>query len=421
MQIISDLHIHGRFSRATSKELTIKNLEKYARIKGLNLLGTGDFTHPKWIKELKNELTEDITGILRTKSDFSFLLQTEISLIYTQAGKGRKIHNIVLAPSFEVVEQINEALLKKGRLDYDGRPIFGMSCVEFVEMMKGISNDIEIIPSHIWTPWFSLFGSMSGFDSVEECFKEQTKHIHALETGLSSDPAMNWMVSFLDKYSLVSFSDSHSFWPWRIGRESTIFDLKKLTYKNIINALKTKQGLDMTIEFWPEEGKYHYDGHRNCNICMSPKESIKNRNICPVCGRNLTIGVAHRVEALADREEGYKPENAVPFKNLIPLSELISGVTKSAVATKRVWEDYYKLIKHFDNEMNILLNVPYEELRKVTSEDVADIIIKNREQKIRVKPGYDGVYGKPIFNNNDLKEEEIVKPKHKQTALGDFS
>src|SRR3989338_3923876 len=253
MKIIADLHIHSRFSRATSKDLDIINLEKYARIKGLNLLGTGDFTHPQWLKELKNSLVEDETGILKTKTGFNFILQGEISLIYTQDGKGRRVHNVLLAKNFEVVEQINEALLKKGRLDYDGRPIFNLSCIEFTEMMKNIDNDIEIIPAHVWTPWFSLFGSMSGFDSVEECFKEQAKHIHALETGLSSDPAMNWRLSQLDNFTLVSNSDLHSFWPWRIGRECNIFDIKP-AYEHLIMALKTKNGFIGTIEVDPSYG-----------------------------------------------------------------------------------------------------------------------------------------------------------------------
>ena len=420
MKIISDLHLHSRFSRATSKELTIKNLEKYARMKGVNLLGTGDFTHPEWIKELKQELSEDDSGILKTKTGFNFLLSTEISLIYSQNNRGRKIHNIILAPDFETVEQITKALMRKGRVDYDGRPIFGMSCPEFVEMMKNVSEKIEIIPAHIWTPWFSLFGSMSGFDKIEDCFQDQTKHIHALETGLSSDPAMNWRLSALDKYALVSFSDLHSFWPWRIGREATVFELKELTYDNILKALRTKQGLDSTMEFWPHEGKYHYDGHRNCNIVMNPKEALKYNNICPVCGRQLTIGVAHRVEELANREEGFKPKDAKPFKNLIPLSELIAGVIRSAVATKKVWEEYTKLIKAFENEINVLLNVSKDELIKVVDEKIADIIIKNREQEIEVMPGYDGVYGKAVFSEEDKVQEKVELPKEKQLGLGDF-
>ena len=248
MKLIADLQIHSRFSRATSKSITLPNLEKFARIKGVNLLGTGDFTHPKWLAELKSELKEDGSGILTSKSGFKFTLQGEISLIYTQDGKGRRIHHLLHAKDFETVEQINEALLKKGRLDYDGRPIFGFSSIELVEMMKSVSDDIEIIPAHAWTPWYGIFGSMSGFDSVEECFKDQAKHIHAIETGLSSDPAMNWRISKLDKYTLLSSSDAHSFWPWRLGRECNIFDID-LSYDDLIKAIRTKRGLTETIEF----------------------------------------------------------------------------------------------------------------------------------------------------------------------------
>jgi len=421
MQTIADLHIHGRFSRATSKQLNLENLEKYARIKGIGLLGTGDFTHPEWIKEIKAGLKEDGSGILTSKTGFNFLLQTEISLMYTQGGKGRKIHLVVLAPSLDVVDQITSELLKKGRVDYDGRPIFGINSIEFVEMLKSISPDIEIIPAHVWTPWFGLFGSMSGFDSVKECFKDQAKHIHALETGLSSDPGMNWRLSSLDKYSLISSSDLHSFWPWRIGREATIFELKKLTYKNLINALKTKQGLKQTIEFWPHEGKYHYSGHRACNVCLSPKEALKAKDICPKCGRKITVGVAERVEMLADRKEGFIPKGAVPYKNLIPLSELIAGVIKANVSTKKVWEEYYKLIKAFGTEMNLLLNVKQEDLVKVTNKKIANIIIKNRNQKIPVKPGFDGLYGKPIFDENETEEKELItKSKATQKGISDF-
>lgn len=417
MKIIADLHIHSRFSRATSKQLNIENLEKYSRIKGLNLLGTGDFTHPEWIKELKSELTEDETGILKTKTGFNFVLQSEISLIYTQDGKGRRIHNVLLAKNFDVVEQITEALLKRGRIDYDGRPIFKIPCPEFTEMMKSIDKDIEIIPAHIWTPWFSLFGSMSGFDSVEECFKDQAKHIHALETGLSSDPAMNWCLSQLDKYTLISNSDLHSFWPWRIGRECNIFDIN-LTYDNLLNTLKTKNGFIETIEVNPLYGKYHFDGHRLCKICMNPKDAIKNKNICPKCGKNLTIGVLHRVEELADREVGFKPKNAVPFKSIIPLSEIISKLTGKAISTKKVWEEYYKLVNKERPEFDILLNLELEELKKLTDEKIADAIIKNREGKILIQPGFDGEYGYPLFNEK-IKTNEI-KYKHEQKGLDDF-
>ena len=312
MKVISDLQVHSRFSRATSKQLNLENLEKFARIKGLNLLGTGDITHPEWLKELKQGLTEDDTGILKSKSGFSFVLQGEVSNIYTQDGKGRRIHNLILAKNFEIAEQIQEALKKKGRIDYDGRPIFGFNCIELVEMMKNIDEKIEIIPAHAWTPWFSLFGSMSGFDSVEECYKDQTKHIHAIETGLSSDPAMNWRLSQLDKFTLVSNSDAHSFWPWRIGREANVFDID-LTYDNLINAIRNKKGFLYTIEVDPNYGKYHLDGHRACNVCLEPKESLKNNNICPKCKKPLTVGVLQRVEQLADRDEGFKPKKRNPF------------------------------------------------------------------------------------------------------------
>ena len=424
MKLIADLHIHSRFSRATSKALDIPNLEKYAKIKGLNLLGTGDFTHPEWIKELKRELTEDGFGILKTKTGFNFLLQTEISLIYSQDGKGRRIHNIVLAKNFDVVEQINSALLKRGRLDYDGRPIFGIPCPEFIELMKNIDKDIEIIPAHIWTPWFSLFGSNSGFDSIKDCFKDQTKHIHAIETGLSSDPAMNWRLSQLDNFSIVSFSDLHSYWPWRIGREATVFDCKP-SYDEIISSLKNKN-IEMTIEVDPNYGKYHLDGHRACNVCLEPKESLKNKNICPKCKRPLTVGVLQRVEKLADREEGFKPKGAVPFKSLIPLSEILSALLNSPVASKKIWQEYNNLISNFNSEFEVLLEAKKEDLVKVSNEKIADAIINNREGKIKIKPGYDGVYGEPVFENTNVKpsmapidNEKEVK-RNKQEGLNKF-
>ena len=412
MNLIADLQIHSRFSRATSSAITIQNLEKYARLKGINLLGTGDFTHPKWLAELKSELKEDGSGILTSKSGFNFVLQGEISNIYTQDGKSRRIHTLLLARNFDVVEQINQALLKKGRLDYDGRPIFGFSCVELVDMMRGISDDIEIIPAHAWTPWYGIFGSMSGFDSVEECFKEQSKHIHAIETGLSSDPAMNWRLSRLDKYTLLSSSDAHSFWPWRLGREANVFDID-LSYDALLDAIRKRKGFVETIEMWPHEGKYHYTGHRNCNVVLSPKESIKLKNICPKCRSKLTVGVAQRVEELADREEGFVPKHAVPFKNLIPLSEVIGGTIGEKVESKKVWEEYYKLTNAFGNEFEVVLNADEKELKKITSEKIAENIIRNRNQKIPFKPGYDGVFGKVKI----WKEEELEKDNKEQLTL----
>jgi uncharacterized protein (TIGR00375 family) len=422
-EFIADLHIHGKYSRACSKNLSIENLEKYGKIKGLNLIGTGDFTHPEWIKELKSNLTEDETGFLKTKTGYNFILQTEISLIYTQGNKGRRVHQVVLAPDFDTVDQITETLLKYGRVDYDGRPIFKIPSPDFVELMKEINEDIEIIPAHIWTPWFGMLGSKSGFNSLKECFLEKSNKIHAIETGLSSDPEMNWRIKELDNKAIISASDSHSFWPHRIGREATVFDIKA-SYKDLTNSLKNNT-IKSTIEFWPHEGKYHYDGHRACGIVMDPKEAIKHNNICPVCKKPLTIGVAHRVEELANRDEGKESPNAKPNTHVIPIAEVISGVMGQSVTSKKTFETYYNLINKFNNEINILFNASHEDLAKTVDQKIADAIIKNRNEKINFNPGYDGVYGEPIFDEstkNRQKElkNEIPKIIGAQKSLVDF-
>lgn len=425
MEIISDLHLHSRFSRATSKEITIPSLVKYARIKGLNLLGTGDFTHPLWIKELKSNLKEDGSGILKTADGFSFILQSEISNIYTQGGRGRRVHNIILAPGFEVVEQINEELGKKGRLDYDGRPIFGFSCIELVDMMRGISSDIEVIPAHVWTPWFSVFGSKSGFDSVEECFGDNAKHIHALETGLSSDPAMNWRLSMLDRYTLVSNSDSHSFWPWRIGREANVFRMDDISYQEFIRVIREKDSgrFLYTIEVDPSYGKYHLDGHRNCNVCLEPKESAEKKGICPVCKKPLTIGVLNRVEELADRPEGFKPDKAVPYRSLIPLSEIISSVLGTGqLYSKKIWDVYNRLIREFGTELEVLIKAPENRLGSAVDKKIAAAIIGIRKGRVKIRPGFDGVYGKALFDGEaeDGDSAEKKGPPNKQKSISDF-
>jgi uncharacterized protein (TIGR00375 family) len=426
MEIISDLHLHSRFSRATSKDINIDNLVKYARIKGLGMLGTGDFTHPLWVKELKEKLNEDGSGILKTSDEFPFVLQTEISNIYTQDGKGRRVHNIILAPNLEVVEQINAELLKKGRLDYDGRPIFGFSCIELIDMMLDISRDIEVIPAHIWTPWFSIFGSKSGFDSVEECFGDRSKHIHALETGLSSDPAMNWRLSGLDKYTLISNSDSHSFWPWRIGREANVFDMDKLEYPELIRILREKDSGKFlyTIEVDPSYGKYHLDGHRDCGISMEPKDSIKVNDICPVCKKSLTIGVLHRVEELADRKEGFVPKEPISYKSLIPLSEVISSVVGvDQLYSKKIWGIYNRLIEAFGSEFSVLLKTTKSGLEKVVNEKLTNAILKVREGRLNIKPGFDGVYGKAVFDDKDVNQDEMeaeTLPAKRQKSITDF-
>ncbi len=409
MNITADLHLHSRYSRACSKDITLQNLEKYAKLKGLNLLGTGDLQHPKWLPELKKELLNNGKGIFLTKTGFPFILQTEISLIYTQDGKGRRIHNVVLAPSFEVADQMVEYFLKKGRIDYDGRPIFKIPCPQFVEELRKISPDIEIIPAHAWTPYFSVFGSMSGFNSLKECFQEQTKHIHAIETGLSSDPGMNRRLSQLDNITLLSFSDSHSHWPWRIGREATIFEMKELSYAELIKAIKENK--TETLEYFPEEGKYHFDGHRNCGITMSPKESNAVKKICPACKKPMTIGVASRVEELADREQ---PKIMNSYKNLIPLSEIINHTIKAPITSKKTWEQYNKLISAFGNEIAVL-SASKEELIKHVDEKLANAISKS--STVKWKPGYDGVYGIPLFEDAPHEEKKIAI---KQTDLANW-
>jgi uncharacterized protein (TIGR00375 family) len=348
------------------------------------------------------------------------LLQTEISLIYSQGGKGRRVHLVVLAPGFEVAEQVTDYLKSIGRVDYDGRPIFNKSCIEFTEKMMAISPDIELIPAHIWTPWFSLFGSNSGFNTIKECFGDQLKHIHALETGLSSDPAMNWRLSQLDDFRIVSFSDLHSFWPWRLGREATVFDFEKLTYDNVIRALRTGEGLKMTIEVDPAYGKYHFDGHRNCGVCLSPEQSRQLNKICPKCGRPMTIGVLNRVEELADRKLGFRPKNAKPYLSLMPLSELISAVTGKAVASKDTWKTYYEVMKAGRSECDILINVPEEKLAEAAKPELVKAIIDNRAGRIEVRPGYDGEYGVPLIGDARGQKSEQFEIKHRQMRLGDF-
>jgi uncharacterized protein (TIGR00375 family) len=418
MNVIADLHIHSKYARATSKSMDLVNLEKWARVKGLGLLGTGDFTHPKWIEEIKSGLTEDGTGILKSAGGFPFVLQSEISLVHTQGGKGRRVHHVVLAPSLDVVEQITAFLLTKGRVDYDGRPIFGMSSIEFVDRLHEISNDCEVIPAHAWTPWFGVFGSASGFDSLKECFEEKTHLIHSIETGMSSDPEMNWRISGLDNVTLTSNSDCHSFWPWRIGREANVLEMKELSYQNILAALRERKGFLETIEVDPGYGKYHFDGHRNCNVALSPAESRTAKGICPSCRRPLTIGVLNRVEELADREEGFVPKNAVPFKRLIPLTELIIAVQGGPLAGKKTWATYNTILEKFGNEFSVLLDAPERALVAAVGEKLAAAIKANRAGKIHVRPGYDGEYGVPMIG--DVQDVPKAAKAGPQTGLGEF-
>ena len=399
MEIIADLQIHSKYARATSKNISIENLERYARIKGLQLLGVGDFQHPLRRREIDEKLTEDEHGILRTASGFPFLWQTEVSLMYSQEGKRRAVHLLIFAPNKEIADQITEFLGSRGRLDYDGRPIFGMSSPELVEELKKIDDKIEIIPAHCMTPWFGLFGSKSGFNSLKECFQEQTKKIYAVESGMSADPSMLWRFKEVSEgVNVVSFSDAHSFWPWRLGREATVFEIPELSYDNVIKAVRTGQGLKATIETPPEYGKYHWDGHRLCGFSCGPEETKKLRGICPVCKRPLTIGVDNRIEEIAAFPKGHKPKNAKPFYRILPLHEVVALAVNSNLEGKQTWETYNELIKNFGNELQVLLHSSKEMLLgKGFDAKLLELILKNREEKIKIAPGYDGEYGKAML------------------------
>jgi uncharacterized protein (TIGR00375 family) len=396
MQFIADFHIHSKYSRATSKDMNLENLDKWAKIKGIKVLGTGDFTHPEWFKEIKEKLESAEPGLFKLKKEnrgTRFILTAEISCIYSKAGRVRKIHLIIFAPSFEVVEKINAHLSWIGNLKSDGRPILGLDAKELAKIILEASENCLIIPAHAWTPWFSVFGSKSGFNSIEECFNEYSKYIYAIETGLSSSPEMNWRLSKLDNITLISNSDAHS--PAKIGREANVFDTE-LTYQAIIKTIKLKDRSKFlyTIEFFPEEGKYHYDGHRLCGISFSPQESKKYNNICPVCAKPLTIGVMNRVEELADRLSDFSPEKAIPYKSLVPLIEIIADVLNVLPGAKQAEEEYKNLIEKFNNEFNILINVLRSELETATLPEIAEGIIRAREGKLYIEPGYDGVFGK---------------------------
>ncbi|MCS7115798.1 MAG: endonuclease Q family protein [Nitrososphaerota archaeon] len=425
MRVIADLHIHGRYSRATSQSMRIEEIERFAKIKGLNLVGTGDFTHPKWLKEIQETLTEEQdVGLYKTspESPVYFMITTEVSTIFPFENDVKKIHHVILTPSIETAVQINERLAKYGDLTVDGRPTLNMTAPQLVEEVMEISRENMVFPAHAWTPWFSIFGAFSGFNTVEDCYQDMTKHIHTIETGLSSDPPMNWRLSKLDSFALVSNSDSHSFWPWRMGREANVFELEKPSYWEILNAIRNKdrEKFKFTVETDPAYGKYHWTGHRNCNVSLSPKEAVKLGNICPVCRKKLTKGVEQRVEELADRPEGFKPENAIGYMHLLPLSEIIATVLGAdSPSTQQVWNIYNKLVEKFGDEYTVLIDAPKEALVELTEKRIAEAIIKVREDKIKVTPGYDGIYGRPIINEETPKTK--TKPERvQQLNLTDF-
>lgn len=473
MEIIADLHLHSKYSRAVSQSMTLPIMAQFARQKGINLLTTGDWTHPLWLREIKSELEETSEGIYELKStnhpinkssnqqinqEPKFILSVEVSSIYSQGGKVRRIHCLLFVPSIEVAEKMNAELIKRGcNLSSDGRPIVGLTPSNILEILMGIDKKSFLIPCHVWTPWFSLYGSMSGFDSIDECFGDYSKFIYGVETGLSSDPSMNWRIKELENRSILSFSDSHS--PMKMGRESTVFELQKLTFDNIKKAImapsqlsvlssrlsefgssvgqstgkqktgrlesenrqqKTDNRIAYTIEFYPEEGKYHYTGHRNCKVVYSPKDTKEKGTTCPVCGRGLTVGVMERVEALANSPEKISKQTGKsgiawitdpaklhpPFAKLVPLNEIIAESLDSTAASVKVKALFDQLTEKFGSEFEVLLKTPIDEIEKIAGNKIANGILRVRNGNIFIHPGYDGEYGVVKIEAQE-KEKEI--------------
>jgi uncharacterized protein (TIGR00375 family) len=415
MRFIADLHVHSHYSRATSKDMCPEGIWKWAQLKGISVIATGDFTHPGWLKELDAKLDRVGNGFFELKkthhaddvptsckADIQFILSAEISCIYSKNGKTRKVHSVLIAPDFETAARINLALSKIGNLNADGRPILGLDAKDLLKITLDVSPDVMLIPAHAWTPHFSVFGAASGFDSLEECYEELTPSIFAIETGLSSDPLMNWQLSALERITLVSNSDAHS--AAKIGREANIFDTE-ISYPALLEAIKTRKGFVGTIEFFPEEGKYHYDGHRGCGVCLTPKETIHYDYLCPVCNRKVTVGVMHRVEKLADREHGFRPDNAPVFTSIIPLPEIIAEGLKCGVNTKKVNALYFSLLEQLGNEFKILMEVPLDNIERAGTPLIREAVSRMRHGNVHITPGYDGEFGKVrIFEEVERKQ-----------------
>lgn len=415
MKFIADLHIHSKYSRATSKSMSFESINQWAQLKGITVMGTGDFTHPRWFNEMKEKLEENGNKFFKLKDNYKvrsvpascragvyFMLSAEISCIYKKNGRLRKNHNIVFVPDFATAARLNSILSKIGNISSDGRPILGLDAKELLKIVLDTSDTSMLIPAHAWTPHFSVFGASSGFDSLYECFEELTPYIYAIETGLSSDPLMNWRLSSLDAITLISNSDAHS--PVKLGREANIFDCE-LSYKALTDAIKTREGFTGTIEFFPEEGKYHYDGHRACGISLSPKETLKHNYCCPVCGKKVTVGVMHRVEMLADRDYSFRPSHAPSFYSLIPLQEIVSETLKVGVQSKVVENMYFQLINRLGNEFKILMETPLDDIERASTQILREAIARMRSGNVSISPGYDGEYGKiRIFDEEDRKE-----------------
>lgn len=422
MPFIADLHIHSRYSRATSRDMSPEIIWRWTQLKGIKVVGTGDFTHPGWMKELQEKLQPADNGLLVLKkecesddippscrSDVFFLPSVEISCIYKKGGRTRKVHNLIFAPDFRTAARLNERLARVGNISSDGRPILGLDSKELLKIVLDCAPGAVLVPAHAWTPHFSVFGAASGFDSLEECFEDLTRYIPAIETGLSSDPRMNRRLSVLDGIKLISNSDAHS--PSRMGREANILDTE-ISSEALLKAIVTGRGLAGTIEFFPEEGKYHYDGHRACGVCLSPEETVRRNYVCPVCGKRLTVGVMHRVRKLADRDEGSGTEGVEHYRSLIPLAEIIAEVHKVGVGSKRVSGEYMSMIESLGNEFSILMDLPTAEIDAAGFQAVAEAVGRMRSGEVAVSPGYDGEYGKikifGKFEEREIKGQEML-------------
>ncbi|MBI5621679.1 DNA helicase UvrD [Candidatus Falkowbacteria bacterium] len=409
MEYIIDLHLHSRYARACSPQLTLPSISRYCVRKGVNVVAVPDYTHPKMFAEAREQLESAGEGIYKIKDSDDltrFIFSTEISCIYSKGGRVRRLHIVLMAPSLEVAGEINNALGKIGNLAADGRPILGLDAKELARIVLDISPDCMIIPAHAWTPWFAVFGSKSGFDSLEECFEEYTDKIYAIETGLSSDPAMNWRLSALDRVALVSNSDAHSL-P-NIAREANVFDLDTLSYGEICRVIREKDRKRFlyTIEFYPEEGMYHYDGHRDCGVVLRPAQTKKEKGICPKCKKPLTVGVSYRVEELADRPEGFVPDNAIPYKNLVELDKIIAeSLNIKSRSSKAVQAEFDRMVSQ-KTELDILLHASYVELADIVSNPrIVEGIRRMREGKLVIQPGFDGQYGQvQIFSAAERAE-----------------
>lgn len=440
MDFVTDLHLHSQYSRAVSQSMNLLVMSQFARQKGIEILSAADWTHPIWFREIKSQLEETKEGLFTLKNpiddgeEIYFLLSTEISCIFSQKGKSHRMHNLILAPSFRAAEKIQHELIKRGaNLSSDGRPIIGLTSKQLLQLILECDERAMLIPCHIWTPWFSLFGANSGFDSIDECFEDMSEYIYGIETGLSSDPQMNWQIAELDTRTILSFSDAHS--PAKMGREETVLRLVSPSYDNIREAImsqylkhqgkQVRNNISYTIEFYPEEGKYHYNGHRKCNVYQTPEETRDKGDICLVCKRKITVGVMQRLQELSNRKvDGIIQENQQglrwikdpsgnhpPFVKIVPLNEIIAEALKTTVATIKVRSMFDKMIFELGNELDILLRLPVEEIRTVAGEKIAHGIAKVRASDIYIKPGYDNEYGIVKIWHEEKLQEEVVAGK----------